>query len=54
MRSKSYVRFRSRRETPEPADRTLSTSRQRRRQRFLGQRNRPTIDPVLEVAHAAA
>jgi len=54
MKSKSHVLFRRQRESSEPDHKFLATSRKRWRQRFLGPRNRPAIDAVLEVANAAA
>jgi len=54
MRSKSNILFRRERECSEPDRKIVSTSCKRGRQRFVGQRNRPAVDPVLEVANAAA
>lgn len=54
MKSKSHVLFRRQREFSELDHKFLATSRKGWRQRFLGPRNRPTIDAVLEVANAAA
>ncbi len=54
MRSKSNLLFRRERECSEADHKIVSNSCKRWRPRFVGQRNRPTVDPVLEVANAAA